>query len=176
MVPENEPHDGRRHRRRAERQWSDARDIGLARGDETPIGRVAAPVVLTFGLLTAGTGVYFMAFRPPLLPEDLRFTGLAPADVPSALLPWVSIVFRTWGGFIVGLGLCMLGHAAASITGRPEWSRMGGAAGVLFAFGGLLASNVQLHSDFLWFISLLFMGAVASAVVLARARVAGENG
>ncbi len=61
--------------------------------------------LLVLGVLTTGTGVYFMASRPPLLPEDLRFTGVALAQVSEAELRWLSIVFRTWGGFTVGLGL-----------------------------------------------------------------------
>jgi hypothetical protein len=127
---------------------------------------IAAAVLLTFGLLTTGTGVYFMAVRPPLLPEDLRFTGLEPADVPSRLLPWLAVVFRTWGGFVVGLGFCIAGHGAASWMNHPAWARAGAGLGVLFAFGGFLVSNLQLRSDFLWFIGLLFVGAVACAVLL----------
>jgi phenylacetate-CoA ligase len=32
--------------------------------------------MVTVGLLTVGTGVYFMTLRPALLPEDLRFSAL----------------------------------------------------------------------------------------------------
>ena len=76
------------------------------RAREMPLG----VALLALGVLTIGTGIYFMTARPPLLPEDLRFTGLASAQVPEALLPWLTIVFRTWGGFTVALGLCLLLH------------------------------------------------------------------
>ena len=156
MEPDMQSEDGRRHAVTRE--------------------RVAAAVLLTFALLTMGTGIYFMALRPPLLPEDLRFTGLAPADVPARLLPWLAVVFRTWGGFVVGLGLCIAGYGAASWMNQPAWSRVSAALGVLFAFGSFLASNIQLRSEFLWFIGLLFVGAVACAVVLiGQRRNAGDN-
>ena len=80
-----------------------------------------------------------MTARPPLLPEDLRFTGLASAQVPEALLPWLTIVFRTWGGFTVALGLCLLGLAGYVFTRRE-----------------------------LWFIAVLFVVALATALLLLR--------
>jgi hypothetical protein len=156
--------------REPDKQGEDARRHAVTRV------RVAGAVLLTFALLTMGTGVYFMALRPPLLPEDLRFTGLEQADVPARLRPWLAVVFRTWGGFVVGLGLCIAGHGAASWMNQPAWSRVSAALGVLFAFGSFLASNIQLRSEFLWFIGLLFVGAVACAVVLiGQRRNAGDS-
>ncbi len=122
--------------------------------------------MVTVGLLTVGTGVYFMALRPALLPEDLRFSALDRAQVPVALLPWLQIVFRTWGGFIVGLGLCLLGQGASCIASRSGLARLGTILGLLFAFGSFLVSNIQIRSEFLWFIALLFLGAVAIATLL----------
>lgn len=133
-------------------------------------GLLAGFIVLTFGLLTVGTGVYFMAFRPPLLPEDLKFTGVAASEVPAALLPWLRIVFRTWGGFVLGFGLCILGSGVAVVAGRAVWSKAGMALGVLFAFGWFLASNIQLNSNFLWFIAFLFFGALATAAAITLGR------
>jgi hypothetical protein len=122
--------------------------------------------MVTVGLLTVGTGVYFMTLRPALLPEDLRFAALAGTQIPMALLPWLHIVFRTWGGFIVGLGLCLLGQGASCIAGRSGLARLGTSLGLLFAFGSFLVSNIQIGSEFLWFIALLFFGAVAIATLL----------
>ena len=122
--------------------------------------------MVAVGLLTVGTGVYFMTLRPALLPEDLRFSALDRTQIPIALLPWLHIVFRTWGGFIVGLGLCLLGQGASCIAGRSGLARMGTSLGLLFAFGSFLMSNIQIRSDFLWFIALLFFGAVAIATLL----------
>jgi hypothetical protein len=135
---------------------------------------VQAVLLTAFGLLTVATGTYFMALRPPLLPEDLRYTALDASQVSEALLPWLSIVFRTFGGFIVGLGLSVLGQAAVAFSGAAVWARRGMAAGLLFAFGSLLASNVQIHSDFLWFIAALFLGAAASAWLLLASQTPRE--
>lgn len=128
-------------------------------------------LVVALGALaiaTIGTGLYFMVLRPPFLPEDARFTELAGSEVSPRLLRWLSIVFRTWGGFLAGFGSCLLGQAGYFHSSREAWLRVCTAIGVLFAFGSFLASNIQLHSDFLWFIAMLFVVAVASAVLLLR--------
>jgi len=124
-----------------------------------------AATMVTVGLLTVGTGVYFMMLRPALLPEDLRFSALDRTQIPVAL-PWLQIVFRTWGGFIVGLGICLLGQGASCISGRSGLATMGTSLGLLFAFGSFLVSNLQIRSEFLWFVVLLFFGAVAIATLL----------
>jgi hypothetical protein len=133
-------------------------------------GRAAWVIVVAFGLLTFGTGLYFMALRPALLPEDLRIIGLRPTEVAPALARWLRIVFRPWGGFVVGIGLVVLGHGAAQLVNRPALSRIDMAAGCVFAFGSFLLSNIQIRSDLLWFIALLFIGAVASARIVLRAK------
>jgi hypothetical protein len=122
--------------------------------------------MVTVGLLTVGTGVYFMTLRPALLPEDLRFSDLDRAQIPMALLPWLQIVFRTWGGFIVGLGLCLLGQGASCSASRPGLASLGTSVGLLFAFGSFLVSNIQIRSEFLWFIAVLFFGALSIATLL----------
>lgn len=130
------------------------------------------PVIalIVLGLLTIATGVYFMVLRPAVLPEDLRFMSLAPSEVAAPVRSWIAVVFRTWGGFMIGLGLCVLGHAMSMVAGNARWSRLRMAAGLVFAFGSFLASNVQLRSDFLWFISLMFVVATACTVLLVAAR------
>ncbi len=131
--------------------------------------------VLALGVITIGTGGYFMVARPPLLPEDARFTGLSVATAPPALLQWLSIVFRTWGGFVVGLGFCLVGLATYAFTRRDAWLKRGTALGVLIAFVSFLVSNLQLHSDFLWFVAALCVVAVAVAGLLAIDRGGGER-
>ena len=143
----------------------------LVNGMNRPSLAYATPLaVLALGVLTIGTGGYFMLARPPLLPEDAQFTGVAVATAPPALLHWLSIVFRTWGGFVVGLGFCLVGLATYCFTRRDAWLKRGAAMGVLIAFGSFLGSNIQLHSDFLWFVSALSAVAVAAAVLLATDR------
>lgn len=131
-------------------------------------GQRGALALVAFAIVTAAVGIYFMALRPALLPEDLRFAHLETGDVPAPLLPWIRIVFRTWGGFVVGLGVLLLGQGIAVYTNRSGWSRGGTAVGVVFAFGSFLVSNIQLGSDFIWFIGLLFAFALAVACIVLR--------
>ncbi|MDB4977280.1 MAG: hypothetical protein JWN48_5621 [Myxococcaceae bacterium] len=134
------------------------------------LAKALAAMLAALGVSTVATGLYFVLLRPPLLPEDVRFMELAETEIPAAIRPWLSIVFRTWGGFMVGLGLCVLGRAMGLASGRDRWSRIGMAAGLVLAFGSFLASNVQLRSDFLWFIALLFVVATACALLLVTTR------
>lgn len=80
---------------------------------KTPERRIRTDVLggsltLALGLLTVGTGVYFLVLRPPLLPEDIRRTGIDQGALPPAFLDWLGIVFHTWGGFIAGFGISLL--------------------------------------------------------------------
>jgi hypothetical protein len=108
-------------------------------------------VTTLLGLVTTGIGTYFLFLRAPLLPEDIRYTG---------------IVFATWGGFIAGFGVVLLGAGIYFWSGRRHWLLFGIAAGVLIAFGRFLYSNVLLGSDFLWFIAVAAALALIVAVAL----------
>lgn len=138
---------------------------GALRSPQSTHRRAVVIALFVLGLLTTGTGLYFMALRPPLLPEDMRFAELS-GSAAAPLVRWLSIVFRTWGGFITGFGICLLGQAVYFKTSRDLWLRVGTAAGALVAFSSFLISNLQLHSDFLWFIALLFVVALGSAALL----------
>ena len=76
---------------------------------------------------------------------------------------------------MMGFGLSLLGLAGYFQTRRDVWLRLGTGLGVLFAFSSFLASNIQLHSDFLWFIAVLFGGAVAAALLLATGGLRGRS-
>jgi hypothetical protein len=123
-------------------------------------------LVVALGILTLGTAIYFLALRPPLLPEDIRHTGVEPELLPPAFLDWLAIVFTTWGGFIAGFGALLIGIGAFILTGRDRWLYWMTALGILVAFGRFLISNIILSSDFLWFISGLFLVAFAAATLL----------
>lgn len=52
-----------------------------------------------------GLGVYFVALRPPLLPEDARYIGATLPEIQAAvpgLERWLRHVFTVMGGFMVG--------------------------------------------------------------------------
>lgn len=132
-----------------------------------------ARVLIAVGLLTVGTGFYLMVLRPPLLPEDVRFAGLDPSAVPPGLLRWLEIVFRTWGGFVLGFGVSLAGYGAFLATGNPVWLRCGVALALVVSFGVFLVSNWMLRSDFLWPIAVLFLLALATAIGLLSGRKDG---
>lgn len=130
--------------------------------------RLGGVLLLLLGILTLGTGIYFLLLRPPLLPEDVRFTGLDPRSLDPRLLSWLGIVFRTWGGFMVGFGI-LLGATAGRILGvRENVLRWGITAAILVPFGRFLFSNLLLHSDHLAFISATFVIALAAASCLVK--------
>jgi len=83
-----------------------------------------------------------------------------------AFVDWLGIVFSTWGGFIAGFGIVLLGIGASLLSRRTLWLYLGTAAGVLVAFGRFVISNILLGSDFLWFIATMFVLALVLATVL----------
>ena len=113
-----------------------------------------------------GTAVFFLVLRPALLPEDIRHTGIVPGTLPPAFLEWLGTVFRTWGGFIAGFGVLLLGIGGFLLSGRARCLYWATAIGAVVAFGRFLFSNILLDSDFLWFISALFALAAATAISL----------
>ena len=128
--------------------------------------RVSAWIFLACGVWLVGLGIYFMAFRPGLLPEDARFMGSSLAEIQSSfprLERWLSRVFGVMGGFMAGAGV-LTGFVAA--TAIPTRHRGTGAA---LALAGLLtvvamsATNFMIDSDFKWLLlapSLLWFSGV----------------
>ena len=65
-------------------------------------------MVVACGAWLVGLGFYFVVLRPPLLPEDVRFMGIATEQARAALPgleSWLSKVFIVLGGFIAGAGV-----------------------------------------------------------------------
>jgi hypothetical protein len=130
--------------------------------------RMSALLLLVLGVLTIGTGIYFLFVRPVMLPEDIRLTATAPELLRPEMVDWLRIVFRTWGGFIAGFGILMVSVATYMITSRAILLSCGVVLAILVAFGQFLVSNIAIRSDFLWFVGVLFTLAMAMAL-----RVAG---
>lgn len=99
-------------------------------------------LLLVLGLLTMGTAVFFLVLRPALLPEDIRHTGIDPGTLPPAFLEWLGTVFRTWGGFIAGFGVLLLGIGGFLLSGRARCLYWATAIGAVVAFWAL---PVQQH-------------------------------
>lgn len=136
------------------------------RRSSSPARPLSALVILALSLLTIAVGAYMVFFRPPLLPEDVRALGVDPNTLPPSLTRWLSLVFATWGAFITALGVVLFGVASALRAGHTRVLRWASALAVMIAFGRFLWSNLVLRSDFLWFISLLFLLALFAAVAL----------
>ena len=122
---------------------------------------------MSLGILTVAVGVYFTFFRHAMLPEDIRFTGVQPQLLRPQMVEWLQIVFRTWGGFMVGFGILIATVAIYLFTSRPSFLRVGTVAGILVPFSRFLASNIALRSDYLWFVGLLFGIAALTALSFA---------
>ena len=122
----------------------------LSRSDRADrLDRVAGFLVLAVGVLALGTAVYLRFLRPPMLPEDVRFTGVRADELPPQFAQWLTIVFHTWGGFVAGFGILLVTVGVHLLTPAPRVLRGGVALALVVAFGGFLASNLELGSDFL---------------------------
>ena len=63
-------------------------------------------VIMITSFIFMGIGIYFIFFRPPLLPEDLNFMKISPhihEQVPE-LKTWLKNVFTVLGGFALTVG------------------------------------------------------------------------
>ena len=80
---------------------------------------------------------------------------------------------------MLGFGILMTALAVYFVTGRRGFLRWGVPTALLVSFGRFLVSNVVLHSEFLWFIGVLFVISVATAIVFtfppAKTAKASEN-
>ena len=124
-------------------------------------------VLVTAGMSLAGIGVYFVYFRPVLLPEDLRYlnTTLAQieANVPS-LLPWLKRVFLVMGGYIFASGLLTCHLAVTCFRVRARGAALTVGLAGLTSIGLMVAVNFMLGSDFRWLL-LLFASLWAVSLI-----------
>jgi len=151
---------------------------GASDGGSLARERVTAGLLGVLGVLTLATGLHFLFFRPAMLPEDVRFTGVRPSDLPPRIIEWIQIVFRTWGGFMAGFGIAQIGVASYIITARRALLYWGTALAVVTAFGRFVISNLAIKSDYLVFIVILFGLAVVVALclIVPRERLTVERG
>jgi|JI10StandDraft_1071094.scaffolds.fasta_scaffold29909_5 hypothetical protein len=130
--------------------------------------RWAIRVIILLAAYQVAIGTYFIALRPPLLPEDLRFLKLA--TIPEGLVPWLRLVFAVLGGQMVASGLLLVPFIknlrSGSGSGALDLACFIGAG--LVSVGVMSAVNLMLRSDFRW---VLLVPALAwgVAVLLVRA-------
>ena len=123
------------------------------------------------GLLLIGVGVYFLVLRPPLLPEDIRYMGLTPAEVQSVgsrLASWLTHVFRVMGGYIAATGVLAVTLAMTAFRDRCTAAAIGAAIAGALSIGWMATVNFMIHSDFKWV--LLGMALVWAASLAAYVR------
>lgn len=133
--------------------------------------RVAAALIGACAAYQVGIGAYFVAFRPQLLPEDLRFLG-ATAERLAVILPrlegWLDLVFAVLGGQMAALGVLLAGLAVRLVRSRS----LSGYELVFLSLAGLLSVasmsvvNFALGSDFRWLLTIP-VAAWAAGVVFA---------
>ena len=103
------------------------------------------------GILLIGVGIYFLVLRPPLLPEDIRYMGLTPAELQSIgprLASWLTQVFRVMGGCVTATGVLALTLALTSFRNHRAVAGAGLAGGL--SIGLMAVVNFMIHSDFKW--------------------------
>jgi hypothetical protein len=110
------------------------------------------------GAVVMGLGVYFVVFRPALLPEDLRYLDRSRAQLEvmaPALGAWLRHVFWVMGGYMLATGLATFYVAVTSFRTRARGAAtivvLTGAASV----GGMAIVNFLIDSDFKWQLLLL---------------------
>lgn len=121
-----------------------------------PEGKQWTPssIVLTMaGVTLIGVGVYFFLFRPPLLPEDVRYMAL-PATQLDIIRPglelWLTHVFRVMGGYVLATGVLTITLAATSFRAHQKCAAIGVLIGGAASIGWMAAVNFMIDSDFKW--------------------------
>ena len=114
-------------------------------------------LICACGVWLIGLGLYFIFFRPALLPEDIRYIG-SELQVLQVVAPhlgaWLGKVFIVMGGFMTGTGVLIVYVSAVLLRARPRW-----ATRMLLLVGSLTlvlmsAVNFALHSDFRWLLAI----------------------
>lgn len=110
------------------------------------------------GATLVGAGLYFLFLRPPLLPEDIRYMGLAAAQlgpVRPRLEAWLTHVFQVMGGYVLATGVLTVTLAATSFRTHHWGAGMGALIAGTASIGWMAIVNFMIDSDFKW--SLLAM-------------------
>lgn len=114
-------------------------------------------------LYQIGLGLYFIAIRPPLLPEDLAFMALSAP--PVSLKRWLDLVLTVLGGQMVAVGLLLVPLGIPRIRAAANRQAFTAFAIAGAASTGLMSTvNFILSSNFRW---LLLAPVVVWAIAVA---------
>ena len=117
--------------------------------------RTAAGLIGLCGVYQGAIGLYFIALRPAMLPEDLRFLETSMTRLHAGLPrleTWLRLVFVVLGGQMAAVGVLVVGSSLrifhAQVRNQRELAWLG-AAGLL-SVGTMAGVNFVLQSDFRW--------------------------
>lgn len=137
--------------------------------------RIASWLIVACGAWLVGLGFYFVALRPPLLPEDVRFMGATMEHVRSALPgleSWLSKVFTVIGGFMAGAGALTMFVARTAMPSGARGTGFALALDGLLTVGLMSATNFALQSDFKWVLLIPPLVWIAALALYAQFRAA----
>lgn len=123
------------------------------------------------GILLIGVGTYFLFLRPPLLPEDIRYMSLTPAELQSIgprLTSWLTLVFRVMGGYVAATGILALTLALTSFRDHRAVAAVGAVIAGGLSIGFMAAVNFMIHSDFKWVLLGMALVWAASIAMFVR--------
>ncbi len=113
----------------------------------------SSKVLALCGIILMGMGLYFVLFRPPLLPGDVRYIGTSFATIQEHvphLLNWLNKVFWGMGAYMFTSGLLTLYTAATSFRKRARGAAAVMALAGFSSIGWMTVVNFMLDSDFKW--------------------------
>ena len=141
-------------------QWQVIQEAGALRiplvGTRPAIDTAYVQRLIEVALRSVGAtqvGVRVVAVRPPLPPEDVRFTGATVGQLRGAvpgLTGWLRPVLWVLGGYIATTGLRVVHVANSGLrTGSSGAVVVPAVAGATSA-GWMFAMNFMIDSDFTW--------------------------
>lgn len=132
---------------------------------------LAAWLITGAGAVLILIGLFFVAARPPLLPEDARYMGMTVAGI-TELVPglsrWLQRVFWVLGGYISATGVLVIYIANTGLReGSPSALPVLAVTGSM-SIGWMSVVNFMIRSDFRWAL-LVLVGLWAAGLVAAFA-------
>jgi hypothetical protein len=114
---------------------------------------LAAWILMACGVALILIGLFFLAARPPLLPEDARFMGSTIehiVDAVPALSTWLRRVFWVLGGYVATVGVLVVYIAGTGVTTGSAGALAVVAVAGVTSIGWMSAVNFMIRSDFRW--------------------------
>jgi hypothetical protein len=114
---------------------------------------LSAVLLSVAGATLVIAGLYFILIRPSLLPEDVRYVALTPAQLDAVkpqLESWLNHVFRVMGGYVLATGVLTITLAATSFRAHQWSAAIGALIGGAASIGWMAVVNFVINSDFKW--------------------------